>query len=121
MGVPCITLRGKCHAQNVGVSLLTTVGLTDWIADDEDHYIRLAQEKAADLSALSSLRSNMRSKMRASRLMDGRGFVFDLEGVYRTLFRRYCSEGPRHREGAKSTQVSGKRRAMFPQCLLNVP
>ena len=22
MGVPCITLRGKCHAHNVGVSLI---------------------------------------------------------------------------------------------------
>eukprot|EP00242_Pyramimonas_sp_CCMP2087_P003056 CAMPEP_0198229450 /NCGR_PEP_ID=MMETSP1445-20131203/114131_1 /TAXON_ID=36898 /ORGANISM="Pyramimonas sp., Strain CCMP2087" /LENGTH=273 /DNA_ID=CAMNT_0043909913 /DNA_START=3 /DNA_END=825 /DNA_ORIENTATION=- len=106
MGVPCITLRGKCHAHNVGVSLLTTVGLQDWIADDEDHYIRLAQEKAADLSALSSLRSNMRSKMRASRLMDGRGFVFDLEGVYRSLFRRYCTVGPRHIQVTKRTQAA---------------
>ncbi len=27
MGVPCLTLAGSCHAHNVGVSLLTAVGL----------------------------------------------------------------------------------------------
>ena len=43
MGVPCITLKGQCHAHNVGVSLLTTLGLEDWIAEDKEGYIRLAQ------------------------------------------------------------------------------
>ncbi|GFH15822.1 O-linked N-acetylglucosamine transferase, partial [Haematococcus lacustris] len=27
MGVPCLTLAGHCHAHNVGLSLLTAVGL----------------------------------------------------------------------------------------------
>ena len=32
-GVPCLTLAGSCHAHNVGVSLLTAVGLQqDWVA-----------------------------------------------------------------------------------------
>ena len=31
-GVPFVTLAGSCHAHNVGVSLLTAVGLTaDWV------------------------------------------------------------------------------------------
>lgn len=55
-GVPCVTLRGKCHAHNVGVSLLTTLDMEDWIADDEDEYIRIAKEKSADLEALAGTR-----------------------------------------------------------------
>ena len=32
-GVPCLTLQGACHAHNVGVSLLTAVGLeAGWVA-----------------------------------------------------------------------------------------
>lgn len=32
-GVPCLTLAGSCHAHNVGLSLLTAVGLHhDWVA-----------------------------------------------------------------------------------------
>ena len=33
MGVPVVTLRGDRHAGRVGASLLTQVGLTNWIAD----------------------------------------------------------------------------------------
>lgn len=35
MGVPCVTLRGGCHAHNVGVSLLTAVGLRGFIVENE--------------------------------------------------------------------------------------
>jgi predicted O-linked N-acetylglucosamine transferase (SPINDLY family) len=36
MGVPCITLRGNTHAHNVGVSLLSAVGLQEMIANSLD-------------------------------------------------------------------------------------
>lgn len=43
MGVPCITLEGQCHAHNVGVSLLTALGMVDgWVARSEEEYIELA-------------------------------------------------------------------------------
>ena len=43
MGVPCVTLQGKGHAQNVGVSLLAAIGLRDgWVARTEEEYISLA-------------------------------------------------------------------------------
>ena len=39
MGVPTVTLRGNCHACNVGVSLLTAVGRPEWIADNVEQYM----------------------------------------------------------------------------------
>jgi protein O-GlcNAc transferase len=48
-----VTLRGKCHAHNVGCSLLTTLGLTDWIAEEPDEYVAIAARMAADLPALA--------------------------------------------------------------------
>jgi predicted O-linked N-acetylglucosamine transferase (SPINDLY family) len=44
MGVPVITLAGDRHAGRVGTSILTNVGLTDFIAQDIDGYIQLAVE-----------------------------------------------------------------------------
>lgn len=35
MGVPCITMRGGCHAHNVGVSLMSAIGLTEFIVENE--------------------------------------------------------------------------------------
>jgi predicted O-linked N-acetylglucosamine transferase (SPINDLY family) len=43
MGVPCVTLRGKGHAQNVGVSLLGAIGMQEgWVASTEEEYVDLA-------------------------------------------------------------------------------
>ena len=40
MGVPCITLAGRCHAHNVGVSLLHAVGVAEgFVARTEDEYV----------------------------------------------------------------------------------
>ncbi len=48
--MPCITLAGGCHAHNVGVSLLTTVGLGEqWVARSIDEYVQLALRAAADM------------------------------------------------------------------------
>ena len=40
MGVPVVTLRGDRHAGRVGASLLTQVGLMDWIAGSPEEYFR---------------------------------------------------------------------------------
>ncbi len=45
-----MTLAGRCHAHNVGVSLLAAVGLTDdWVASSEDEYVALAVAAASDI------------------------------------------------------------------------
>ncbi len=50
MGVPCVTLRGACHAQNVGASLLKVVGLGEvCVAEDEEEYVRKAVGLASDV------------------------------------------------------------------------
>ena len=58
-GVPCITLAGGCHAHNVGVSLLTTVGLgKEWVAHSTDEYVQLALRAAADVKVRRDCRVN---------------------------------------------------------------
>lgn len=90
MGVPCVTLKGACHAQNVGVSLMTTVGLADaWIANSQEQYISLALAAAKDLGKLSELRNQLRQQMLESPLCDAEGFVTDLEHCYSQLWTRW--------------------------------
>jgi predicted O-linked N-acetylglucosamine transferase (SPINDLY family) len=51
MGVPCLTLVGSCHAHNVGVSLLTAVGISEgWTAYTQDEYVELAVRAASDIT-----------------------------------------------------------------------
>ena len=90
MGVPVITLAGEVHAGRVGVSLLSSVGLTELIADTADQYISLAVELAGNVNRLSSLRANLRGRVAASPLCDGQTFTHALEAAYRSMWRRWC-------------------------------
>lgn len=103
MGVPCVTLMGACHAQNVGVSLMTTVGLADaWIADSEAQYVKLALKAAQDPGSLSELRGQLRQQMLQSPLCDSEGFVTDLEHCYRRLWAKWQQAG---QDNAASSSV----------------
>ena len=87
----------------MGVSLLDAVGLrAGWVARSQDEYVARAVAAAADLPALAALRAGLRPRMLASRLCDGPAFVARLEGVYRSLWRRWLA-----REGHAAEPAGG--------------
>lgn len=90
MGVPCVTMAGSVHAHNVGVSLLTKVGLGRLVAKSENEYVSLALDLAADVTALQELRMSLRGLMAKSPVCDGENFTRGLESAYRNMWRRYC-------------------------------
>ncbi|KAH9674498.1 putative UDP-N-acetylglucosamine--peptide N-acetylglucosaminyltransferase SPINDLY [Citrus sinensis] len=90
MGVPCVTMAGSVHAHNVGVSLLTKVGLKHLIAKNEDEYVQLALQLASDVTALANLRMSLRDLMSKSPVCDGQNFALGLESTYRNMWHRYC-------------------------------
>ncbi|KAF9598632.1 hypothetical protein IFM89_028301 [Coptis chinensis] len=90
MGVPCVTMAGSVHAHNVGVSLLSKVGLGNLIAETEDEYVESAVHLASNVTALSELRSSLRDLMAKSPVCDGPNFILGLETTYRNLWHRYC-------------------------------
>ena len=85
MGVPVISLAGNVHAARVGVSLLTHVGLPDWIAASPQDYVARAQQAARNLSSLADLRIALREQMRASPLCDAVRFTRELETVFAAM------------------------------------
>eukprot|EP01116_Phalansterium_solitarium_P024990 TRINITY_DN934_c0_g1_i2.p1 TRINITY_DN934_c0_g1~~TRINITY_DN934_c0_g1_i2.p1 ORF type:complete len:341 (+),score=60.95 TRINITY_DN934_c0_g1_i2:142-1164(+) len=91
MGVPVVTLRGPCHAQNVGVSLLTAIGQQALIADTEEEYCRLAVALATDVTRLVELRKALRSAVQ-KHLSNGPEFVVGLEDAYRTMWHTYIRQ-----------------------------
>ncbi|KAG6595171.1 putative UDP-N-acetylglucosamine--peptide N-acetylglucosaminyltransferase SPINDLY, partial [Cucurbita argyrosperma subsp. sororia] len=90
MGVPCVTMAGSVHAHNVGVSLLTNVGLGHLVAKNEEEYVKLALQLASDVTALSNLRMSLRNLMAKSPVCDGPNFILGLESTYRKIWHRYC-------------------------------
>jgi predicted O-linked N-acetylglucosamine transferase (SPINDLY family) len=85
MGVPVVTLAGGVHASRVGASLLTHVGLPDWIAGSVDDYVRIAVAAVNDRPRLARLRATLRDQVRQSPLCDAPGFTRNLEDVLASL------------------------------------
>lgn len=82
MGVPVITLAGNTHVSRVGVSQMTNLGLTDLVCHSEEDYIAAAVRLSADWEYLETLRQELRSRMRASPLMDAQRFTKSLEHAF---------------------------------------
>ena len=91
MGVPIVTMPGSRSVSRSASSVVSNVGLTDWIASSPDDYVRRAVRFAGERDLLAELRSSMRERMAGSPLMDEVGFVRDLEQAYREMWRKWCA------------------------------
>lgn len=91
MGVPVVTLAGRMAVGRGGVSILSNIGLTDFIAPDARRYLEIAVDLAADLPRLAELRGSMRARMLKSPLMDAPRFARNVEAAYRQIWRNHCA------------------------------
>jgi predicted O-linked N-acetylglucosamine transferase (SPINDLY family) len=98
MGVPVISLAGQSPVSRAGLSLLSTVGLSDLVAHTSDEFIAIARRLSGDLASLAALRSGMRPRLKTSPLMDAPRFARNMETVYRQMWRRWCAGSANRKE-----------------------
>jgi predicted O-linked N-acetylglucosamine transferase (SPINDLY family) len=91
MGVPVVTLNvpdkivgraGLCFAKNLDLGEL--------VASHVDEYVDIAVSLAGDRSRLQRYRAELRRRMEASPLMDGRRFARNMESLYRHAWLDWC-------------------------------
>lgn len=87
MGVPTLTLMGNTMLSRQGASLLSCVGLHDWIARSEEDYVSKAIRFATDVPSLALLRAELRDRAIASPLFDTRRFANSLQDCFEEMFR----------------------------------
>ncbi len=92
MGIPVITLVGERQVSRMGLSILSTVGLTELIAHTPEEFVEICVKLAADIEHLQQLRMGMREQMQTSPLMDAPTFTHNLEAVYRTMWEKWCAK-----------------------------
>jgi predicted O-linked N-acetylglucosamine transferase (SPINDLY family) len=93
MGVPTLTWAGGSHRSRVGHSIMSNLGLADYVAQTKEEYIDLAVSKANDLDALRTVRAGSRARISTSAIMDSKSFIKELEGFYLQSIKELESKG----------------------------
>ncbi len=91
MGVPVVTLVGKTSTARMGLSILSTVGLSELITQTPEEYVNLCVKLANDTNYLQQLRKRLRPQMQASPLMEAPTFTRQLEAIYRNVWETYTA------------------------------
>jgi predicted O-linked N-acetylglucosamine transferase (SPINDLY family) len=85
MGVPLLTLAGRCFASRVCGSLVRAAGLPDLVVDTPQAFVEKAVALAADKAGLAALRARLEAGRDHSVLFDMDLLVSRLEGLYRGM------------------------------------
>ncbi len=91
MGVPPITMSGETAVSRGGLSLLSNVGLADFIASSPAEFVDVTKRAVTDLPRLATIRGTLRQRMQRSALMDGSRFAKNVEAAFRQMWVDWCS------------------------------
>ncbi|MHA7776718.1 O-linked N-acetylglucosamine transferase, SPINDLY family protein [Roseibium sp. M-1] len=92
MGVPVLTIAGRCFAARVCASLVTAAGLEELVCQTPDAYIRRAAELGRDRDALELLRQKLVAGRDSCTLFDTPLLVASLEDLYDRMWQD-CTGG----------------------------
>lgn len=93
-GLPILTLKGKSFAGRVASSLLTSVHLSELIAESVTEFEAKAVELATDSTMLASIRKRLNDNLKTTSLFDTNQFARGLESAYTTMYERYQADLP---------------------------
>jgi predicted O-linked N-acetylglucosamine transferase (SPINDLY family) len=88
MGVPVVAKLGDGVTSRVAGAILSSVGLSDWVATDDDAYVDIALRSTPD--RLRTIRSELPDLI--ARRCSPAEYTRAVEAAYRTMWQKYCSE-----------------------------
>jgi predicted O-linked N-acetylglucosamine transferase (SPINDLY family) len=91
MGVPVVAKLGNGASSRAGGAILKAIGLDDWVADDDDGYLAIAQKYASMPSHLAKLRADLPAKIANSPAGNATAYTGIVEAGYRQFWRDYCA------------------------------
>ena len=88
MGVPVVTMPQATVVSRQTLAFVSSSGLIELAANDENDYVRIASQLAHDVERLKLLRSSLRDKLQASSLMNLTGFVDQLQQALLNVYQQ---------------------------------
>ncbi len=94
MGLPVLTRVGTSYAARMGASLLTAVGLPEFIVETPQAYEDLAVALANDPVQMAAIRRKLSADLPSSPLFDTTRATRDIESVFVAMYERYRNDLP---------------------------
>jgi len=95
MGVPVVAKLGNGASSRAAGAILKAIGLDDWVAEDDDGYVAIAQKYAAMPSHLERLRADLPAIIASSPAGNVTVYTQRVEAGYRQFWRDYCATASR--------------------------
>jgi predicted O-linked N-acetylglucosamine transferase (SPINDLY family) len=88
MGVPVVAKLGNGTTSRLGGAILSAIGMTDWVAADDDQYVEVALRSTA--GQLTTIRRELPDLIgqRCSPV----AYTRAVEDAYRTMWEKHCGE-----------------------------
>jgi predicted O-linked N-acetylglucosamine transferase (SPINDLY family) len=93
VGVPVVAKLGNGVSSRLSGAILSSIGMTEWVAADDDEYVAIALKHASMPDRLRTLRHELPS-MAMSSGCDPVGYAKAVEEAYRTMWKGYCERAP---------------------------
>jgi len=89
MGVPVITLKGDRHLFHFGESINSNLNMNDWIAKNQEDYIKKAIKFTHSFEKLSEIRKSLRKVFLESPLCDAPRFVKHFSKLFWEIWKKF--------------------------------
>ena len=91
-GLPVLTLKGSHFASRMSESLLRSVGLSEMVADNLEHYEKIAVVLANTPAKLKSIKQKLRRHRVDSPLFNTCTFVKNIEKAFELMWERFVNK-----------------------------
>ena len=92
MGIPVLSLKGQRQVSRLGLSILSSIGLSEWVAETPQEYIEKCLYMVHHQDFLQHLRQSMRERLYTSPLMEASSFTRCLEDIYRKVTNQWMTQ-----------------------------
>ena len=91
MGVPTLSLSGNTPFSRQGSNVNGHVGLSEWVTDDKQEFVKFASNLNGNLEELSKIRCDLRNRLMATPLGNAKMHVAGLELELRRMWQEWCT------------------------------
>jgi predicted O-linked N-acetylglucosamine transferase (SPINDLY family) len=97
MGVPVVARLGNSSVGRAAAAIVSSIGLVDWIGEDDAAYVDVALKHASTPAYLSQLRRELPGRIANSASGNSALYTKAVEDAYRGFWKNYCDGVPARR------------------------